>query len=90
MEMKMKQMAQRTLKAIADNYQRLIEERERLEQETRLIDETEATGDSVGAQNHRILTGVYTDGWSRMKKSQYAQNKAYNFIQSTCSERENF
>jgi hypothetical protein len=28
MEMKMKQMAQRTLKAIADNYQRLIEERE--------------------------------------------------------------
>jgi hypothetical protein len=86
--MEMKQKAQRTLKAIADNYQRLVEER--LEQETRLIDKTEATGDSAGAQNHRILTGVYTDGWSRMKKSQYGQNKAYNFIQSTCSERENF
>ncbi len=40
--MEMKQMAQRTLKAIADNYQRLVE-RERLEQETRLIDETEAS-----------------------------------------------
>lgn len=86
--MEMKQMAQRTLKAIADNYQRLVEER--LEQETRLIDETEATGNSAGAQHHRILAGVYTDRWSRMKKSQYGQNKAYNFIQSTCSERENF
>ncbi len=39
--MEMKQMAKRTLKAIADNYQRLVEER--LEQETRLIDETEAS-----------------------------------------------
>ena len=39
----MKQMAQSTLKAIADNYQRLVEKRERLEQETRLIDETEAS-----------------------------------------------
>lgn len=84
--MEMKQMAQRTLKAIADNYQRLVAER--LEQETLLIDETEATGNSAGAQHHRMQ--AYTDRWSRMKKSKYGQNKAYNFIQGTCSERENF
>lgn len=41
--MEMKQMAQRTLKAIADTTIRGSLKRERLEQETRLIDETEAS-----------------------------------------------
>jgi hypothetical protein len=65
--MEMKQMAQRTLKAIADNYQRLVAER--LEQETRLIDETEATGNSAAAQHHRILAGVYRSMLENEEKS---------------------
>jgi hypothetical protein len=60
--MEMKQMAQCTLKAIADNYQRL-------EQETRLIDETQATGNSAGAQRQRILAGAYRSMVENAEKS---------------------
>lgn len=53
----LKQRADETLKTIADNYLKLISER--LKHELDMIDESEATGDTVAANHHRVLTEVY-------------------------------
>ena len=53
----MKQKAEDTLKAIADNYRRLISER--LAHELGMIDEAETTGNSAAAWHHRALAEVY-------------------------------
>lgn len=52
-----KERAERTLRAIADNYRRQISER--LEYERSMVDSAESTGNESAAQHHRVLAGVY-------------------------------
>jgi hypothetical protein len=53
----MKEKAENTLKAIADNYQKLI--LERLAHELDMIDQARATGDSAAIDHHRALAEIY-------------------------------
>ena len=52
-----KERAERTLRAIADNYRKRISDR--LEYEQSMIDSAESTGNETAAQHHRALAGVY-------------------------------
>jgi hypothetical protein len=53
----MKERADNTLKAIADNYQKLI--LERLAHELDMIDQAKATGNTAAMDHHRALAEVY-------------------------------
>lgn len=53
----MKEKAKSTLKAITDNYQKLI--LERLAHELDMIDQARATGDAAAINHHRALAEIY-------------------------------
>jgi hypothetical protein len=53
----MKERAENTLKAIADNYQKLVFER--LAYELDMIDQAKATGNVAAIEHHRALAEVY-------------------------------
>ena len=53
----MKQRAENTLKAIADNYRRLISDR--LVHELGMVDEARATGNAAAVNHHRALAEIY-------------------------------
>ena len=53
----MKERAENTLKAIADNYQKLV--LERLAYELDMIDQAKATGNVAAIEHHRTLAEVY-------------------------------
>jgi len=52
----MKDRAESTMKAIADNYQKLI--LERLAHELDMIDEAKATGNFAAAEHHQVLANI--------------------------------
>ncbi|GEM_PF-5567023 len=53
----MKERAESTLKAIADNYQKLIQER--LAHELDMIDQARSTGNAPAEEHHLALAKVY-------------------------------
>ena len=53
----MKRRAEATLKTIADSYRRLLSDR--MERELGMVDESNATGNFVAANHHRVLAEVY-------------------------------
>jgi hypothetical protein len=60
----MKQRAENTLKAIADNYRRLLSDR--LAHELGMVDEALATGNAAAVNHHRVLAEIYRsmlDSW---------------------------
>ena len=60
----MKQMAENTLKAIADNYRQLVSDRR--VQELGMVDKVRATGNAAAVNHHRVLAEIYRsmlDSW---------------------------
>lgn len=52
----MKQRAENTLKAIADNYRKLLSDR--LVHELGMTDEAQAAGNGAAANHHRVLAEI--------------------------------
>jgi hypothetical protein len=64
----MKLKAENTLRAIADNYSRLLSER--LVHELEMAEEAEATGNAAAVQHHKVLADVYRsmlERWQAVK-----------------------
>lgn len=57
LDKELKQRTDETLKAITSNYLMLLSER--LQHELDMVDESEATGNAVAANHHRVLAEVY-------------------------------